>query len=237
MMGLTGMNAQATVLVIDDDTVLLGLLRQSLEKAGLAVQTAPNGLAGLQLAYEVHPDLVILDVMMPRMDGWEVCARLREVSQVPIIMLTAKDQESDKLRGFKLGIDDYVTKPFSFAELTARVQAVLHRARQTRPPGQPRVYTAGDMVIDLEALRVTKAGQQISLTPTEYRLLAVLVENAGRVLTHEQLLDKVWGYDDAGDTGYVKRYIWYLRQKLEDDPNNPTYILTERGFGYSFRRE
>jgi len=231
------MNTKQTILIIDDDTVLLGLLRQSLERAGYTVETAANGLSGLQRAYDVHPDLVILDVMMPRMDGWEVCVRLREASQVPIIMLTAKDQEGDKLRGFQLGIDDYVTKPFSFSELTARVGAILHRARQSPPPPRPRVYNVGDLLIDLESLRVAKNGVQISLTPTEFRLLAVLVENAGRVLTHEQLLDHVWGYDDAGDTGYVKRYIWYLRQKLEDDPNNPQYILTERGFGYSFRKE
>lgn len=231
------MSTKPTILVIDDDTVLLGLLRQSLERNGYAVETAANGLAGLQRAYEIHPNLVVLDVMMPRMDGWEVCARLREVTQVPIIMLTAKDEERDKLRGFRLGIDDYVTKPFSFAELTARVAAVLHRTQQAQPAGRPRVYTAGDLVIDLESLRVTKKGVQISLTPTEFRLLAVLVENAGRVLTHEQLLDHVWGFEYAGDTGYVKRYVWYLRQKLEDDPNNPHYILTERGFGYSFRKE
>jgi len=231
------MNTKQTILIIDDDTVLLGLLRQSLERAGYTVETAANGLSGLQRAYDVHPDLVILDVMMPRMDGWEVCVRLREASQVPIIMLTAKDQEGDKLRGFQLGIDDYVTKPFSFSELTARVGAILHRARRSPPPPRPRVYNVGDLLIDLESLRVAKNGVQISLTPTEFRLLAVLVENAGRVLTHEQLLDHVWGYDDAGDTGYVKRYIWYLRQKLEDDPNNPQYILTERGFGYSFRKE
>jgi two-component system, OmpR family, KDP operon response regulator KdpE len=231
------MSQKTTILIIDDDTVLLGLLRQALEKAGYAVETAANGLAGLQRAYEAHPDLVILDVMMPRMDGWEVCARLREVAAMPIIMLTAKDEERDKLRGFNLGIDDYVTKPFSFAELTARVAAVLHRSRLAQPRAQRRVHTSGDLVVDVDGLRVTKKGEQISLTPTEFRLLAALVENAGRVLTHEQLLDRVWGYDAAGDTGYVKRYIWYLRQKLEDDPNSPRYILTERGFGYSFRKD
>ena len=231
------MTTKQTLLVIDDDAVLLSLLRQSLERAGYAVETAANGLVGLQRAYEIHPDLVILDVMMPRLDGWEVCTRLREVTQVPIIMLTAKDEERDKLRGFRLGIDDYVTKPFSFAELTARVAAVLHRARLAQPPGRPRIYATGDLVVDLESLRVSKKGAPISLTPTEFRLLAVLVENAGRVLTHEQLLNHVWGYEYAGDTGYVKRYIWYLRQKLEDDPNTPRYILTERGFGYSFRKE
>jgi two-component system KDP operon response regulator KdpE len=230
------MTNKATILVIDDDTVLLGLLRQSLERAGYVVETAANGLAGLQRAYEVHPDLVILDVMMPRMDGWEAAARLHEAARIPIIMLTAKDEERDKLRGFSLGIDDYVTKPFSLAELAARVAAVLHRARQSPPPRSPRIYTSDDLVIDLDSLRVTKKGEPISLTPTEFRLLAVLVENAGRVLTHEQLLDHVWGYDYAGDTGYVKRYIWYLRQKIEDSPNTPRHILTERGFGYSFRK-
>jgi DNA-binding response OmpR family regulator len=226
-----------TILVIDDDAILLGLLRQYLERAGYVVETAANGLAGLQRAYEVHPNLVVLDVMMPRMDGWEVCSRLREVSQVPIIMLTAKDAEGDKLRGFRLGIDDYVTKPFSFAELAARVAAVLARSRLPEGAERPRIYRTGDLLIDLESLRVTKRESLIALTPTEFRLLAVLVENAGRVLTHEQLLDRVWGYDYAGDTGYVKRYIWYLRQKLEDDPNTPRYILTERGFGYSFAKE
>jgi two-component system KDP operon response regulator KdpE len=231
------MSDKATILVIDDDTILLGLLRQSLERAGYGVEAAANGLAGLQRAYNVHPDLVVLDVMMPQMDGWEVCARLRQVSRVPIIMLTAKDAESDKLRGFHLGIDDYVTKPFSFAELSLRVAAVLNRAREPHTAERPRIYQAGDLVIDLESLRVTKKGMAISLTPTEFRLLAALAENAGRVLTHEQLLEHVWGPDAVGDTGYVKRYVWYLRQKLEDDPNNPRYILTERGFGYSFRRE
>jgi DNA-binding response OmpR family regulator len=230
------MTTQATVLVIDDDTVLLGLLRQYLSKAGYSVETAANGLEGLQRAYEVHPDLVLLDVMMPRMDGWQACARLREVTRVPVIMLTAKDQESDKLRGFGLGIDDYVTKPFSFAELAARMAAVLHRARQAQT-SERRVHTIGDLTIDLESLRVTRRGEPISLTPTEFRLLAALVENAGRVLTHEQLLEQVWGYDGAGDTGYVKRYIWYLRQKLEVDPNAPRYILTERGFGYRVRKD
>lgn len=231
------MTTQSTILVIDDDTVLLGLLRQYLEKAGYRVETAANGLEGLQRAYELHPDLVLLDVMMPRMDGWEACTRLREISKVPVIMLTAKDQESDKLRGFGLGIDDYVTKPFSFAELAARIAAVLHRARRPPAVAGPHVHVIGDLTIDLESLRVAKRGLPVSLTPTEFRLLAALVENAGRVLTHEQLLERVWGYEEPGDTGYVKRYIWYLRQKLEDDPNTPHYILTERGFGYSFRKQ
>jgi two-component system KDP operon response regulator KdpE len=225
------------ILVIDDDATLLDLLRQSLGKAGYEVVTATNGLAGLQKMYEERPDLIILDVMMPRMDGWETCRRIREISQVPIIMLTAKDEEADKIRGFKYGVDDYVTKPFSFAELTARVGAVLHRTRQQPPRQEPAVYRIDNLVIDLENRRVTKDGKPLELTPTEYRLLATLVENAGRVLSHEQLLTNVWGPEYVDDTGYVKRYIWYLRQKLEDDPSHPRYIITERGFGYRFRKE
>lgn len=225
------------ILVIDDDTTLLNLLQQSLSKAGLEVITATNGLDGLQKMYEERPDLIILDVMMPRMDGWETCRRIREMSQVPIIMLTAKDEEGDKIKGFEHGVDDYVTKPFSFAELTARVKAVLHRTRQQPPRHEPPVYRVNDLVIDLENRRVTKDGEVLDLTPTEYRLLATLVEDAGRVLSHEQLLTDVWGPEYIDDTGYVKRYIWYLRQKLEDDPSQPKYILTERGFGYRFRKD
>lgn len=229
-------NHHARVLVIDDDMTLLLLLRQSLEKAGYTVLTATNGLSGLQQMYESHPDLIILDVMMPRMDGWETVSRIREMSQVPVIMLTAKDEEADKIRGFAAGVDDYVTKPFSFAELTARVGAVLNRARQALTPKAGQALTVGDLAIDLEKRKVTKAGEPVALTPTEFKLLAVLVENAGRVLSREQLLAQVWGDAYIGDTDYIKRYIWYLRQKIEDDPSNPEYVLTDRGFGYSFRR-
>ncbi|MSP12064.1 MAG: response regulator transcription factor [Chloroflexi bacterium] len=225
------------ILIVDDDVTLLTLLRQSLERAGYQVRTATNGLAGLQEMYESHPDLVILDVMMPRMDGWETVSRIREISQVPVIMLTAKDEEGDKLRGFQAGADDYVTKPFSFAELTARVGAVLHRSRQLSAQKPARLHVFGELLIDLDNRRVTRNDQPIELTPTEFRLLATLVEHAGQVLSHEQLLTKVWGYEYANDVGYVKRYIWYLRQKIENDPRNPEYITTEWGFGYSFRKE
>ena len=225
------------ILVIDDDATLLNLLRQSLGKAGYQVITATNGLSGLQTMYEERPDLIVLDVMMPHMDGWETCRRIREMSQVPIIMLTAKDEEADKIKGFEHGVDDYVTKPFGFAELTARVAAVLHRTHQRPTRRRPAIHRVEDLVIDLENRRVTKDGEVLDLTPTEYRLLATLVENAGRVLSHEQLLSDVWGPEYVDDTGYVKRYIWYLRQKLEDDPSRPKYILTERGFGYRFRRD
>lgn len=227
--------SKGRILLVDDDKTLLRLMREALTKAEYEVMTASNGIDGLQELYAKQPDLVILDVMMPRMDGWETAARVRQVSQVPIIMLTAKDEESDKLKGFEAGVDDYVTKPFSFAEIVARVNAVLGRARQAPPDHKPKRYVSGNLVIDTDARRVTKSGKVIELTPTEYRLLATLAENGGRVLSHEQLLNKVWGYEYGEDTGYVKRYIWYLRRKIEEDPRKPEHILTERGFGYLFQ--
>lgn len=220
------------ILVIDDDLTLLDLLKQSLEKAGYKVLTATNGIDGLQMVYKGKADLVVLDVMMPRMDGWETCNRLREISDVPIIMLTAKDKEADALKGFQCGVDDYVTKPFSFSELTARVKAVLLRTRKAPPDKQRRVYVFDQLVVDADSSQVTLRGKPVSLTPTEFQLLLTLAENAGRILSHEQLLSHVWGPEYVGETGYVKRYIWYLRQKIEDDPGDPQYILTERGFGY-----
>ena len=220
------------VLVIDDDANLLSLLRESMESAGYDMLSAGNGLDGIKQLYTVRPDIVVLDVMMPRMDGWETLARVREMSDVPVIMLTARDAEADRLRGFQLGVDDYVTKPFSLAELNARIRAVLARAAraQTDTPSPPLVV--GDLLIDFGTRGVLKRGRSLQLTPTEYRLLATLAENAGRTLSHEQLLEKVWGPEYVDEVGYVKRYIWYLRQKLEDDPAHPTRILTVRGFGY-----
>ncbi len=225
------MEDRGKILVIDDDRTLLGLLRQSLEKAGYRFIGVTNGIDGLQSVYKDQPDLVILDVMLPRMDGWETCLRIREVSQVPIIMLTAKEEEADKVKGFESGADDYVTKPFSFAELTARVGAVLHRSRRGKPAEVPRVYIFDELVVDVDHKEVSARGQPVDLTPTEFELLVCLAENAGRTVTHEQLLARVWG-DEYVDTGYVKRYIWHLRRKIERDPSNPEYIITERGFGY-----
>ena len=229
------MESQGCVLVVDDDKTLLRLVQQALAKAKFQVILAANGIDGLQELYARQPDLVVLDVMMPRMDGWETLSRIRQISRVPVIMLTAKDGESDKLRGFDLGVDDYVTKPFSFSELIARSQAVIRRAGESSSAKKNQRYVSGDLVIDVDAHRVTKKGQPVELTPTEFRLLQTLAEHAGRVLTHEQLLERVWGYDAGEDTGYIKRYIWYLRRKLEDDPASPQHILTERGFGYSFQ--
>lgn len=228
------MDTLGTILVIDDDRALLRLIQEALNKAKFHVILATNGIDGLQELYARQPDLVLLDVMMPRMDGWETLTRIRQISRVPVIMCTAKDGQEDKLRGLTHGVDDYITKPFNFAELVARIQMVLRRAREDEIPTKARRIVNGTLVIDIDAHRVTKAGAPIELTPTEFRLLQTLAENAGRVLTHEQLLERVWNYEAGEDTGYVKRYVWYLRHKIEDDPSNPQYILTERGYGYSF---
>jgi len=223
----------ATILVIDDDQTLLKLLSKHFSKADYQAITVTNGIAGLQSFYVNKVDLIVLDVMMPKMDGWTVCERVREVSTVPILMLTAKAEERDRLRGFRLGVDDFVAKPFSAAELIARVGAILARGRQAGQSltASPRVVR-GDLVIDLDSRRVSRSGEAIHLTPTEFRLLAALAEHPGQVLTADLLLTKVWGDEYADDVENVKRYIHYLRQKLEPDPANPRLIMTERGFGY-----
>lgn len=220
-----------TVLVIDDDTTLLSLIAEYLNKAGYHTITASSGVAGLQSFYDHHADIVILDVMMPKMDGWAVCERLREISEVPIIMLTAKGEERDRLRGFRLGIDDYVVKPFSFAELAARVKAILARSRYIRSISEPQTIICKNLTIDLTERHVTRDGEPVHLTPTEFHLLAILAEHPGRAFPPDTLLSRVWG-DESYDVENVKRYIHYLRQKLETDPDNPELIVTERGFGY-----
>ncbi len=222
----------ATILLIDDDPTLLELLAGHLQAAGYRALCSPDGAAGLRQAREAHPDLVVLDVMMPGMDGWEVCERLRAEAHLPIIMLTAKGEELDKLRGFRLGVDDYVTKPFSFAEVTARVGAVL--ARAARAPHPTHTVTSGDLTVDLDQRRVTRAGGALDLTPTEYRLLETLARHAGRTVPTETLLAEAWGPGYVGEVEHVKHYIWTLRKKIEADPGDPQHILTERGFGYRF---
>jgi DNA-binding response OmpR family regulator len=221
-----------TILLIDDDKTLVELLSDHLETAGYQAIVASDGPGGLRRADQTSPDLVVLDVMMPGMDGWEVCRRLREKSGVPIIMLTAKGEEIDKLRGFRLGVDDYVTKPFSFAELVARVGAVL--ARSTRVSTKSHSITSGDLTIDSDQRRVSVAGQAVELTPTEYRLLETLARHPNRTLSIEHLLNQVWGPEYAGEVEHVKHYIWSLRKKIEADPGDPKHLITERGFGYRF---
>jgi two-component system KDP operon response regulator KdpE len=223
---------EPTILLIDDDMTLLELLADHLRVGGYHVIVARSGVEGLRQVESVDPDLMVLDVMMPGMDGWEVCQRVREQSALPIIMLTAKGEEVDKLRGFRLGVDDYVTKPFSFAELTARIGAVLARARH-RDRNHQRL-TSGNLAIDLDSHKVSIGGQPIDLTPTEYRLLILLASQSGRTIPSEVLLEEVWGPEYAGELKHVKHFIWSLRNKIEADPGDPQHILTERGFGYRF---
>ena len=224
------------LLIIDDDVTLVNALKLYLAKRGYEILTASNGLEGLQMVYNERPDLVLLDIMMPKMDGWEVCKHIRELSDVPIIMLTARNQETDHIMGLKLGADDYVGKPFSLKELEARVEAVLRRTRLP-PPSQGKVlYSDNELTIDSERREVWRCGERVNLTPTELRLLFVLAENAGRVLSPQQLLERVWGTGYGNETNYIKLFIWRLRQKIEPDPNHPRYIVTERGLGYRFVR-
>jgi two-component system KDP operon response regulator KdpE len=184
------------------------------------------------MAFEEKPDLIVLDVMMPGMDGWEVCEQLRKKYDLPIIMLTAKGEETDKLRGFHLGVDDYVTKPFSFAELVARVGAVLVRAKLA--PQSTHNISSGDLTIDFDDHRVTVVGRIVELTPTEYRLLEILARHANHTVTLESLLQEVWGPQYAGEIEHVKHYIWAIRRKIEADPGDPKHLITERGYGYRF---
>lgn len=230
----------ATILLIDDDVTLLELLADHLRSAGYQPVTAPDGPTGLRLAADAAPDLVVLDVMMPGMSGWEVCERLRvrrdippeRLYDIPIIMLTAKGEEIDKLRGFRLGVDDYVTKPFSFAELTARVTAVL--ARASHGGALAHSLTSGDLTIDFDNRRVTLGGQPVELTPIEYRLLENLARRSGHTVPTEILIAEVWGPEYAGEAEHVKHYVWTLRKKIETDPGDPKHLITERGFGYRF---
>ncbi len=228
--------AKGELLIVDDDAKLVEALKLYLRNAGYGVITAADGLEGLQKMYAYQPDLIILDIMMPRMDGWEACRRIREVSDVPIIILTARGQEDERVRGLKLGADDYVAKPFSLKELEARVEAVLRRTRLPPPTKGAVLYSDGELVIDSERGEVSRGGEPVKLTATERRLLFYLAENAGRVLTHEQLLERVWGPEYIDETDYVKLYVWRLRQKIEEDPRHPRYILTERGIGYRFAK-
>jgi two-component system KDP operon response regulator KdpE len=224
--------AQQTILMIDDDRTLVELLSDHLKVSGYRTLTAHDGPSGLRMALEAKPDLVVMDVMMPGMDGWETCQRLRDKSSVPIIMLTAKGEEFDKLRGFRLGVDDYVTKPFSFTELTARIGAVLARTSRTVAPAHS--LTSGDLTINFDERRVTVAGRAVSLTPTEYRLLETLARHPNRTVPTEALLRQVWGEEYAGEAEHVKHYIWTLRKKIEADPGDPKHLIAERGFGYRF---
>lgn len=225
------------VLVVDDDPTLLRLVEYTFAEEAQQVFTASNGAEGLRQFYANQPDLVILDVAMPEMDGYETCRRIRQLADVPIIMLTAFGQNEDIIRGLEAGADDYVTKPFSPEVLVARAKAVLRRAALPPIDEKPVTYRDARVTIDLHERRVIVDGIPIKLTATEYRLLAYMVENAGRVLTFRQMLENVWGWEYQDDTDQARLYIWRLRQKLEADPKNPRYIQTEYGVGYRFEKQ
>jgi two-component system KDP operon response regulator KdpE len=219
------------LLLVDDDKTLLQFLSEYLTGDGFEVITASNGTDALRMAYQNHPELVVLDVMMPGMDGWEVCARLHEMTGVPVILVTGKTTEADKLRGFKLGADDYLTKPFSFAELSARIQAVLARSLQFQG-NTVNLINLGNLVINPEKRSVKQSDKELQLTPTEYRLLEYLARNQGRAVPEAELAQAVWGNYREEDASTVRRFIWLLRKKVEEDPSDPKLVKTVRGFGY-----
>lgn len=221
----------AKILVVDDDETLLRFVDEYLTREGHRVITADRGAKGLRALYQERPDLVILDVMMPGMDGWEVCARMRELADVPILMLTAKSSEGDKLRGFRLGVDDYITKPFSLAELAARTRAVLTRTAVLREEANS-IYQVGRVRVDMRKREAHLAEELITLTPTEFRLLAALARRAGQAVSQSDLVTEVWGGLRQEGGSALRRYIWFLRQKIEEDPDQPSHLVTVRGFGY-----
>ena len=223
------------ILVIDDDPLLLTIIQQSLEKDNYSIKTAPNGQEGLDSMEKFKPDLIILDVMMPGVSGWEICERIRRRSTVPIIMLTARGSQSDIVRGLQSGADDYLVKPFHQAELLARVSAVLRRVRSApAAESDPLTFGEGELVIDPTDHRVTRDNEEINLTPTEFNLLLFMANRAGRILSTEVIFDNVWSYDTEANVESVKWYVWRLRKKIEANPSKPKFIITERGVGYRF---
>jgi two-component system KDP operon response regulator KdpE len=223
-----------TILVVDDEERMARFIRLNLEQDGFQVVEAYRGMQALQQYRDSLPDLVLLDVMMPDVDGFEVLSMLRDISNVPVIMLTAKGEEDDRVRGLELGADDYVTKPFSPRELVSRVRAVLRRTDSSSTDSPDVIEVDEHLKLDFSKREIWLDGELVKLRPTEYRLLYHLVKNAGWVLTYDQILSRVWGYEYRDESHYVRLYINYLRQKIEKDPSNPIYILTERGVGYRF---
>lgn len=222
------------ILVVDDEERMVTFIKLNLEHDGFDVLEAFKGQEAIKRLRDALPDLVLLDVMLPDIDGFEVLRMIREISDIPVIMLTAKGEEDDRVRGLELGADDYVTKPFSPRELVSRVRAVLRRSEAVRGSTHGLIEVDDRLKIDFDRREVWVEDALIKLRPTEYRLLHYLVKNAGWVATHDQILANVWGYEYRDEPHYVRLYVNYLRQKLEEDPANPKYILTERGVGYRF---
>jgi DNA-binding response OmpR family regulator len=223
-----------TILVVDDEERMARFIRLNLEHDGFQVIEAYRGMKGIQALREHMPDLILLDIMLPDLDGFEVLKMIRETSSVPVIMLTAKGEEDDRVHGLELGADDYITKPFSPRELVSRVRAVLRRSEAGGVVSKDLINVDENLRIDFGRREVWVNEKLVKLRPTEYKLLYHLVQNAGWVLTYDQILAKVWGYEYRDEAHYVRLYVNYLRQKIEKDPANPKYILTERGVGYRF---
>lgn len=227
------------VLIIEDEQAIVDILKFNFQKEGYKVLEAMDGATGLELALSENPDLILLDVMLPRMDGFEVCKKIREKSSVPVIMLTAREEEVDKVLGLELGADDYMTKPFSIRELTARVKANLRRTSIDRASvGQDNssLITSGDLTINVERYEVSKYGKVIDITLREFELLKFLATQPERIFSRENLLENVWGYEYYGDVRTVDVTVRRLREKIEDDPGMPRYIITKRGVGYYFNK-
>ncbi len=224
----------ATILLVEDETTLADTLRYNLEREGYIVFQAADGVQGLDIARRERPDLVVLDVMLPRLDGFSVCRILRQESDIPIIMLTARQDEVDRIAGLELGADDYVSKPFSLGELLARVRAIMRRADR-RPTGAEReVLEASELRVDTGSRRAWRNKNELSLSQKEFDLLACLMRNRGMALSRDLLLERVWGFDFLGDSRTVDVHIRWLREKIETDPARPRYIQTVRGVGYRF---
>jgi len=222
------------ILVVDDEPRMIRFIRMNLELEGYRVVEATNGLEAVERVREDLPDLLVMDVQMPEIDGFEALERIRQVSTVPVIMLTVKADEEDKIRGLELGADDYVTKPFSPRELSSRIKALLRRLEMPSPPAKTVTRIDDRLTVDFQRHEVLVDGKPVKLRPTEYRLLYHLISNAGWVMSHETLLSKVWGHEYRDESHLLRLYITYLRKKIEAEPSDPQYILTERGVGYRF---
>ncbi|MGQ9681663.1 MAG: response regulator transcription factor [Anaerolineae bacterium] len=229
-----GPAAKPKILVIDDEQALVEVIREALSEEGMEVISANNADEGLRLFFQHQPHLVVLDIMLPGSDGWEVCRRIRQVSNLPILMLTARTDGSDLVRGLNMGADDYVTKPFSLDILRARIQALLRRSLNSRSHPVVQRFQAGDICIDMLHREVTVQETRVPLTPKEFDLLAYLVRHAGRTVPHRELLQQVWGPEYGAETQYLSLYIWYLRNRIEENPRRPRRIVTWRGLGYRF---
>ena len=225
---------KTSVLLVDDDYQLIRLVRTNLESMDYNVHVAMDAEAALEIIVKEAIDVVLLDIMLPGIDGYELCQRIREFVSTPIIMLTAKVEDTDKVRGLKLGADDYITKPFNVQELLARIEAVLRRTKFSEEVNTPPVFTCDDISVNFAQRRVAVRGNEVALTITEYKLFSELVRNAGRVMLHRELLTKVWGTEYQDELEYLRSYIRLLRQKIEEDPRQPKYILARPGVGYIF---